>query len=190
MQNKNEVLRQYSTDLLSLDKQILNMVKDEAGTEEARRYPEVQQLIRTTHDKLAKVSTELEQNLSSLGGESSSMLKQAMGRVGGMVTGMASKVEGSEKASKVLRNTYAALDAAALGSIMLHTTALAFDEKSTADVADRHFKELAPLAVQTREMIPSIVVREFADEGYAVNASAVDEFKNKAQEAWAQGPNA
>jgi ferritin-like metal-binding protein YciE len=187
MPNKNEVLRQYSSDLLSLDKQILSIVKDQANIEEAQRYPEVQQLIRTTHERVASISAELEQNLSSLGGESSSMLKQAMGKVGGVVTGIAGKAESSEKASKVLRNTYAALDAATLGSMMLHTTALAFDEKPTADVADRHVRELAPLAVQVRDMILDVVVKEFADEGYAVNTDAVGEVKSKAQQAWTQG---
>lgn len=105
-----------------------------------------------------------------------------------MVAGMAGKVEGDEKASKVLRNTYVALDAAILGSMMLHTTALVFDEKPTADVADRHFRALAPLVTRTREMIPGVVVKEFADEGYAVNSSAVDEVNSKAQEAWTRGP--
>jgi hypothetical protein len=187
MQDKNEILRQYSSDLLSLDKQILDIVKDQANIEEAQRYPEVQQLIRQTHEKLASVSADLEQNLSTLGGENSSMLKQAMGRVGGMVIGMAGEVEGSEKASKALRNTYAALDAATLGSMMLHTTALAFDEKPTADVADRHFRELAPLAIQARDMIPDVVVKEFADEGYAVNAGVVGDVRSKARQAWNPG---
>lgn len=54
MPNKNEVLRQYSSDLLSLDKQILDIVKDQANLRETERYPEVRELIRTTHGKTSQ----------------------------------------------------------------------------------------------------------------------------------------
>jgi hypothetical protein len=85
----------------------------------------------------------LEQGLESLGGEKSSLLKQAMGRVAGTAMDIANKVEGSEKCSKVLRNDYAALDAASLGSLMLYTTAAAFSNYTIEEISERHFEEIS-----------------------------------------------
>ena len=121
----NEILRLYSSDLLELQRHILDMVKDQSDQEEVRRYPEVQQLVTRIQDTVGQHFTELEQGLESLGGEKSSLLKQAMGRV--------------------------------------------------AETA---------LAVEIREMIPEIVVREFADQGYSVNSGVTEEVNQKAHQAW------
>jgi hypothetical protein len=127
---------------------------------------------------------ELEQGLESLGGEKSSLLKQAMGRVAGTAMGMASRTEGSEKCSKVLRNNYAALGAASLGSLMLYTTAATFSNDRREEISERHFNELTSLAAETRKLIPEIVVREFADQGYPVNSEVTEEVSRKTQQVW------
>jgi hypothetical protein len=101
--------------------------------------------------------------------------------------GMTTKVEGSEKCSKVLRNNYVALDAASLGSLMLYTTAAAFNNDRIEEISGRHFNELSKLAVEIREMIPEIVVREFADQGYSVNSGVTEEVNQKSQQAWRTG---
>jgi ferritin-like metal-binding protein YciE len=179
----NEVLRQYSSDLLELQRHLVDLVKDQTDQAEVQRYPEVQQLVTRIQDTVGRHFNELEQGLESLGGEMSSLLKQAMGRVAETAMGMATKVEGSEKCSKVLRNNYVALDAASLGSLMLYTTAAAFNNDRIEEISGRHFNELSKLAVEIREMIPEIVVREFADQGYSVNSGVTEEVNQKAQQA-------
>jgi ferritin-like metal-binding protein YciE len=186
MPDNNEILRQYSSDLLGLERHILDMVKEQSAQEEIRRYPEIQQLLTRVRGTMGRHTNELEQGLESLGGETSSMLSQAMGAVAGAAMGMATKVEGSEKCSKVLRNNYAALDTASLGSLMLYTTAAAFNNDRVGEISDRHFNELTSLAVETRELIPAIVVKEFADQGYSVNSGVIEEVNRKTQQAWGQ----
>jgi ferritin-like metal-binding protein YciE len=180
----NEVLRLYSSDLLELERHIIDMLKEQTDQEEVKRYPEVQQLVTSIQDTVGRHFNELEQGLESLGGEKSSLLKQAMGRVAGTAMGMASRAEGSEKCSKVLRNDYAALDAASLGSLMLYTTAAAFSNDTIGEISERHFNELTALAAETRKLIPEVVVREFADQGYAVNSEVAEEVSRKAQQVW------
>jgi hypothetical protein len=182
--DSNEVLRLYSSDLLELQRHILDMVEDQTKLEEVRRYPEVQQLVSKVQDTVSRHFNELEQGLESLGGEKSSMLKQAMGRVAGAAMGMASKAEGSEKCSKVLRNNYAALDAASLGSLMLYTTAAAFNNDRVGEISERHFYELTSLAAETINLIPELVVKEFAEEGYPVNSEVTEEVSRKTQQVW------
>jgi hypothetical protein len=182
----NEILRLYSSDLLELQRHIVDVVKDQTDQEEVRRYPEVQQLVIKIQDTVGRHFNELEQGLESLGGEKSSLLKQAMGRVAETAMGMVIKAEGSEKCSKVLRNDYLALDAASLGSLMLYTTAAAFNNDRISEISERHFNELTSLAVEIREMIPEIVVREFADQGYSVNNGVTEEVNRKIQQAWGQ----
>jgi hypothetical protein len=184
--DSNEILRLYSSDLLELLRHIVDVVKDQTDQEEVRRYPEVQQLVIRIQDTVGRHFNELEQGLESLGGEKSSLLKQAMGRVAETAMGMATKAEASEKCSKVLRNDYLALDAASLGSLMLYTTAAAFNNDRIGEISERHFHELASLAVEIREMIPEIVVREFADQGYSVNNRVTEEVNRKIQQAWRQ----
>ncbi len=188
LENKdtNEILRLYSSDLLELQRHIVDMVKDQTDQEEVRRYPGVRQLVIKIQDTVGRHFNELEQGLESLGGEKSSLLKQAMGRVAERAMGMATKAEGSEKCSKVLRNNYLALDAASLGSLMLYTTAAAFNNDRIGEISERHFNELSMLAVETREMIPEIVVREFADESYSVNSGVAEEVSRKVQQVWTQ----
>jgi hypothetical protein len=182
----NEILRLYSSDLLELQRHIVDVVKDQTDQEEVWRYPEVQQLVIKIKDTVGRHFNELEQGLESLGGEKSSLLKQAMGRVAETAMGMATKAEGSEKCSKVLRNDYLALDAASLGSLMLYTTAAAFNNDRIGEMSERHFHELTSLAVEIREMIPEIVVREFADQGYSVNNRVTEEVNRKIRQAWRQ----
>jgi hypothetical protein len=182
----NEILRLYSSDLLELQRHIVDVVKDQTDQEEVRRYPEVQQLVIKIQDTVGRHFNDLEQGLESLGGEKSSLLKQAMGRVAETAMGMVIKAEGSEKCSKVLRNDYLALDAASLGSLMLYTTAAAFNNDRIEEISERHFNELTSLAVEIREMIPEIVVREFADQGYSVNNGVTEEVNRKIQQAWGQ----
>jgi hypothetical protein len=182
----NEILRLYSSDLLEVQRHIVDMVKDQTDQEEVRRYPEVQQLVIRIQDTVGRHFNELEQGLESLGGEKSSLLKQAMGRVAETAMGMATKAEGSERCSKVLRNNYLALDAASLGSLMLYTTAVAFNNEGIGEMSERHFNELTLLTVEMREMIPEIVVREFADQGYSVNSGVTEEVNRKIQQAWGQ----
>jgi ferritin-like metal-binding protein YciE len=180
----NEVLRLYSSDLLELERHIIDMLKEQTDQEEVKRYPEVQQLVTSIQDTVGQHFTELEQGLESLGGEKSSLLKQAMGRVAETAMGMATRAEGSEKCSKVLRNNYAALDAASLGSLMLYSTAAAFSNDTIGEISERHFNELTALAAETRKLIPEVVVREFADQGYAVNSEVAEEVSRKAQQVW------
>jgi hypothetical protein len=182
----NEILRLYSSDLLELQRHIVDVVKDQTDQEEVRRYPEVQQLVTKIQDTVGRHFNELEQGVESLGGEKSSLLKQAMGRVAEAAMEMVIKAEGSEKCSKVLRNNYLALDAASLGSLMLYTTAVAFNNDRIGEISERHFNELSSLAVEIREMVPEIVVKEFADQGYSVNSKVTEEVNRKAQQAWGQ----
>jgi ferritin-like metal-binding protein YciE len=179
--DNNEVLRLYASDLLELERHIIDMLKEQTDQEEVRRYPEIQQLITRIQNTVGRHFNELEQGLEYIGGEKSSLLKQAMGRMAGTAMGMAAKVEGAEKCSKVLRNNYAALDAASLGALMLYTTAAAFDNQRITDISERHLNELTSLAAEAREIIPDLVVREFADEGYSVKSGVSEEARRKIQ---------
>ena len=187
--DSNEVLRQYCSDFLELQRYIIDMAKDHSSQEEVRRYPEVQQLITRIQDTVSRHSNELEQGLETLGGEKSSLFEQAMGRVAGVAMGMTTKVEGAEKCSKVLRNNYGALDAASLGALMLYTTAAAFSNERITDISERHFNELTSLAIEARELIPELVVRELSDEGYSVNRGVSEEVNRKAQQVWMRHSN-
>jgi hypothetical protein len=161
----------------------LGIVEEQLRQPATRAYPEVSQLVTQIQVAMNRQTEELEVNLASLGGEQSSLLRTAMGAVARVASDVIVRGEGSgEKSSKILRNDYAALETAAIGSMMLHTTALAMNHSSTADLTQRHFQELASLANEIRSVIPQVVVREFADEGYTVDPSVTEGVSRSIQE--------
>jgi hemerythrin len=80
--DNNEVLRLYASDLLELERHIIDMLKEQTDQEEVRRYPEIQQLITRIQNTVGRHFNELEQGLEYIGGEKSSLLKQANGQDG------------------------------------------------------------------------------------------------------------
>jgi len=183
MPDSIEVLRRYSSDVIQLDRHLLGIVEEQLKQPATRAYSEVNELVSKIQAAMNRQTEELEVNLESLGGEQSSILRVAMGTVARVASDVIAKGEGSgEKSSKILRNDYAALETAAIGSMMLHTTALAMNHRSTADVTHRHFQELASLASEIRSVIPQVVVREFADEGYTVDRAVAEGVSRSIQE--------
>ena len=182
----NEILGGYASDLLELQRHIMDMLKDQAEEEYVARYPAAQQLVTRAQDTVLRHINDLEGALESLDEDGSSWLKKAMGATAKSVMGMVAGDSGSEECSKVLRNIYVAGDAAALGSLMLYTTAAGFKTPRIEEMSARHFDELAILARETWELIPEIVINEFADEGYAVDRSVIDEVNQRVQQTWAQ----
>jgi hypothetical protein len=182
--NVSEILGNYSSDILELQRHIMNMLKDQAEEEHVARYPAAQQLVTRAQDTVQRQINELEGALEGLDGEGTSWLKKAMGSTASSVMGMVAGDSDGEQCSKVLRNIYVATDAAALGNLMLYTTAAGFNDTRIEEMSGRHFDELAMLSREARELIPETVISEFADEGYTVDRSVVGRINQRVQQTW------
>lgn len=67
-----------------------------------------------------------------------------------------------EQISQMLHEDYAALNLAAMGNSLLHTTALAAESKEIADIALEHLANLNHYVHKMSELMPRVVAQELA----------------------------
>jgi len=183
--NRTSVLQKYVSDMISVDKHILEAVERQLEGKELQLFPEAQQLVQRTKSTLSTNVREMEQHLERLGGEgAASSVQDAVASVLGAAAGLYDKVR-SSTAAKMLRDDYTALSMSAIAHTMLHTTGLALGDKMIADMALRHLKSVTPLITQISRVIPLVVARELAeDEADLVDTTVGPESARLTQQAW------
>lgn len=67
-----------------------------------------------------------------------------------------------EAMSQMLQDDYAALNLAAMGNTLLHTTALAADSQEIADVTLEHLANLNHFVLKMCELVPKVVAQELS----------------------------
>jgi hypothetical protein len=86
--------------------------------------------------------------------------------------------------SKNLRDDYTALNLAAIGYTMLHTTGQALQHEPTADLAAMYLMDYTPLITELNEIVPTVVVRELRDETEIMDPTAAHRSVQRTQAAW------
>ena len=155
---QNAALHKHVSDMVALADHILEAGSTQLDWEEIQRLPEAQQRLQQTRAVLGAQKAHLESYLSGLG-EDASLLKKAVTTITGMAAGLYGKVR-EHTGSRILRDDYTALNLASVSYTMLHTTALTYGERVLADLAARHFQELATLIVGLADALPEIVAKE------------------------------
>jgi len=178
-----EMLQQYVSDMIAVDRQILETVVQELNDEDVTKYPAVKSVMEKIHKTLVDQIPELDKQLYTLGGEREGRIKDTVTKIVGQLAGVASRTRGS-RVSKALRDDYGGLNMAAVGYEMLHTTALGLNEKETADIALRHLTNIAPIIVELNQVIPETVAKELQDEGKKVDPTVSREAVDNINSAW------
>jgi ferritin-like metal-binding protein YciE len=180
--DKDEAINSYITDMLSLEEHIEKAVKGQL--EDLEDYPEV------TRD-LKQILRKVEHHISDL--KSLSERRRARGpsdaikRAGSALLGLgaaAVDLVRNEGLPKNLRDDYTAFSLATIGYVMLHTTALALDEREVADLARQHFADYANAVTLLHNVIPGAVVRFLREEGLPVREDVLPEISRVIEETW------
>lgn len=179
MGNPQETLQQYVSDMVSLNKHILEAVERQTRDKRTKQYPEAFQVLTRIESTLKGHIPALEHQLSTLGGDPTSPVKKAVSAVAGVAAGAYDKIR-TDTISKMLRDTYTALSLAAISYTMLHTTGLALKNQATADLSVRYLSQITPLIVEISEVVPLVVANELEDGDPAVGREAV----RHTQKAW------
>ncbi len=183
-----DVLQDYVSDMLGLEKHIDGVIARQATDDRMRAHAQAHDLVMRISSTLKKHQAILENALGSVGGESAkSVLKRVTASITGMAANLYDKARSTDPVSRNLRDNYTALNMAAISYTMLHTTALALKERSIADLAVRHLEDLTPLIMELSEVIPDIVARELASEDKAIDPSVGREALDNTQKAWVKG---
>ena len=190
MKEEKVILRDYVTDMIGVEKHILEAVGRQLGDKRVRSYGEAFDLLARIEGVLRGHLHALEQHLSTLTLDTESaesMLKKAVTTVAGAAAGIYDRLRMEDAVSRNLRDDYTALNLASISYAMLHTTALGLRNMGTSDLALRHLHDLTPLVVDLSRVIPLVVVEELQKEGKVIDAVVKEEAVLNTQKAWSHG---
>jgi ferritin-like metal-binding protein YciE len=180
--DKDEALNSYITDMLSLEEHIDKAIR--AQVEDLKDYPDVAR-------DLKQILRDVEHHVSDLRGLSDRRKAQgpsdAIKRAGSALLGLgaaAIDLVRTESLAKNLRDDYTAFSLATIGYVMLHTTALALDEREVAELARQHFADYAKVVTQLHNIIPGAVIRFLREDGLSVRDNVLPEVSRTIEEIW------
>ena len=184
MADNRDALRPYVADMAAVEKHILEAIERQSKDDDIRQFPDAAQWVDRTQGILRRHVEELENHLKSFdGGSVAGTVKEAVTGVLGVFAGLYDKVR-KDTASRALRDDYTALSLAAISYTMLHTTALGLNQGTTAQLALANLKELTPLIMDAAELIPKVVLKDLAFQGYTIDTTVGEQAARNTQEAW------
>lgn len=186
---RSDALQQYVSDMLAVEEHIGTTVKRQSETKELPNIsPEASQIIQRITRHTEQHAKDLRQHLQTLGSDPAKGIKEMATAALGAVAGLYDKVR-VEQVSKMLRDDYTALNLAAIGYSMLHTTGVAVQEHATAALALRHLKTYASVIIELNAIIPGVVVTELKDNGVVVVESGIQQAAQNTQDVWKPASN-
>jgi hypothetical protein len=182
--DRNEAINSYITDMLALEDHIEKAVKGQLT--DLKEYPEVVVALREIHTKVEHHISDLRMlsDRRKAGGVVESV-KRAGSALAGVAAGVIDLIR-TEGLPKNLRDDYTAFSLANMGYIMLHTTALAFEDHEVADLAHQHFRDYTHAVMRLNNLIPAAVVRFLEQQGLPVRADIASEVNENVAQAWKQ----
>ena len=182
--DRNEAINSYITDMLALEDHIEKAIKGQLT--DLKDYPEVLAALRDIHTKVEHHISDLRvvSDQRKAGGVVESV-KRAGSAVAGVAAGVIDLIR-TEGLPKNLRDDYTAFSLANIGYVMLHTTALAFEDQEVADLAHQHFRDYTYAVMRLNNLIPAAVVRFLEQQGLPVRADIASEVNENVAQAWKQ----
>jgi ferritin-like metal-binding protein YciE len=179
-EKQKELVRKYLSDMNALEGHIYQAIdKQVKGTQDE---PDVNPILRNFRDTLERHTKALQSRLDALGGNPANPIKEIGSSILGLGAGLIDKIR-SEEVSKDFRDNYTALSLSNISYVMLATTALACNDRETAELAGRHLKDNAGFVMEIGKLIPYVVVRDLKDES-DLNPNAVEEAQQIYADAW------
>lgn len=185
---RDDAIRKNLSDMLALNRHILEAVERQRGDEAVRERPEVNELVIRIERVVKAHVAELESLADTYGALKDSILKKAVTGAVGAAAGLYGKIREHER-SRMLRDNYTALNLLAISYSMLHTFGLSIDESNIADLAYRHLKNLPTLIGSVRHAVPSTVAADISSQNeFAVVSDAASRAAANIAEIWTDGP--
>jgi hypothetical protein len=185
---RDDAIRKNLSDMLALNRHILEAVERQRGDEAVRERPEVNELVIRIERVIKAHVAGLESMAETYGAAKESLLKKAVTGAVGAAAGLYGKIREHER-SRMLRDNYTALNLLAISYAMLHTFGLSVDESNIADLAHRHLKNLPALIGSIRHAIPSTIAAEILEQNeFTAVSDAASRATANLAEIWTDGP--
>jgi hypothetical protein len=185
MRSPTDTINSYITDMLALEEHIEKAVSGQIQA--LGDHPQVGADLRTIQPWIQLHIANLKQ---LTGTRSAATATGAIKRAGSSVLGRAAgaiDLLRQEGQPKNLRDDYTAFSLAAIGYVMLNTTALVLGDKEVADLATQHLQNYARGVIALHYIIPAVVVRSLQKEGLPAREDVLTDVFRNVEEAWALG---
>lgn len=180
-----DILNGYATDMAAVETHIAEAIERQLASDETQRYPSAVATLSTLHTTLRAHVDALEQyNSGTEGGGIAEAVKEAVTGALGVAAGVYDMLRGTDKVSRMVRDTYTATSLAAVSYHMLYTTALGLKDDRLAGLALANLRGLTPLMVDLSKVVCTVVAAELTAEGKLIDPTVADEAIAATQEAW------
>ena len=185
MRSTTDAINSYITDMLALEEHI-----DKAVTGQIQAlgdHPQVGADLEAIQ-RWVQLHIGVLRQLTRLRGATTAT--DAIKRAGSSVLGRAAgaiDLLRSDGQPRNLRDDYAAFSLAAVGYLMLNTTALALGDQEVADLANHHLRDYAMGVIALHYIIPAVVVRSLQKEGLPVRDDILEQVSRNVALAWGLG---
>ena len=159
-----ETITKYLGDMHALESHGLQPIGHQVDQLKGMDHPEARRSVLDFKQTTERHIMALEQRLKALGGSPSSPIKDAAASVAGMAAGLYNAVR-NEQAAKSIRDDYTFFSNCSIAYLMLLTTARAFGDQETAQLAEQHYRDEARMVMVIDQIMPTLVVQEFKQDG-------------------------
>jgi ferritin-like metal-binding protein YciE len=182
--NRTEALNSYITDMLALEEHIAKALKGQIA--DLKDDPEFVREIQTIHRQVEHHVSDLKALVDRrAAGGPAEVVKKVGSTVAGLAAGAIDLLR-TEGLPKNLRDDYAAFSLATISYVMLHTTALALNEREVSDLARQHFIDYAQVVTRLNTVVPAAVVRLLQREGLSATGEVLREVNRTVEEGWSR----
>jgi ferritin-like metal-binding protein YciE len=181
----SEAINSYITDMLALESHIHKAVTGQIEDLD-EEYPEVVRHLRVVEREIDGHIDTLK-SLVERRADAGQGLADVVKRAGSAVLGAGAAAIDfvrNEKLPKNLRDDYTATSLAAIGYVMLHTTALSLGDREVADLAHRHLKDHARNVMLLHNLIPGAVITFLKNDGLPARQDALTEISRNIESVW------
>jgi hypothetical protein len=186
--DKNEAINSYLSDMLSLEDHIEKAIRGQI--QDLKDYPEVTAELKEIQRKVEHHISDLREltERRNTGGVTTAV-KRAGSAVVGAAAGLLDLIR-TEGLPKNLRDDYTALSLATIGYVMLHTTALALEDREVAELAQVYFSDHARSVTRLNSIIPGAVLGFLKIEGLPVREDVLGEVTRSIEQVWGSASTA
>jgi hypothetical protein len=183
--NATEAINSYITDMLALEQHIQKAINGQIEDLD-EDHPDVVQHLRVVEREILGHIENLKA-LSERRVEGGQGLADVVKRAGSAVLGAGAAAVDfvrNEKLPKNLRDDYTAMSLAAIGYVMLHTTALSLGDREVGDLAQRHLRDHARNVMRLHNVIPGAVIAFLQKDGLPARTDVLTEVSRNIESVW------
>ncbi|MBX9736278.1 MAG: hypothetical protein K2X32_05075 [Phycisphaerales bacterium] len=167
--SNQDTIRSYIGDLIAVLDHVAQAVGRHRDNADLRKIDHADVLIDDLHAALIRHRTDFESHLKAIGGATGGgVVKDILTTLTGAMAGVYGTMRG-EAMSRIIRDDYTAMSFVIACATMLHTTALALNDVTTADITRRHLRECPRLIMALSHVLPMAVLADLHADNIAVN---------------------